>query len=239
MNFAEGLEAPLTLAIHAGADATGLCVNGMNGAIESTMGNLKPSTNCVDTDTGLTANSATDGLIKGYGSYKGRLEATSSSTSQGTGCAPGGGTSARTVSTPGSKSINNDTLTCFLTNNTTSLADITKPSYSGGPVLSTDIYKSPRFYWQPVLRVEPTTGGSKRYSIVDFRAAFITDEVVAPSTIRGTNTASADNGIMMVSNQVKQVKVIFFNVDALSPDDSGVVVTPYLGVGPRILRLID
>ena len=29
---------------------------------------------------------------------------------------------------------------------------------------------------QPVLDVEPTSGGSTRYSIVDFRPAFLTDE---------------------------------------------------------------
>jgi hypothetical protein len=239
VNFAEGLEAPLTLAVHAGADASGLCVNGVNGAIESIKPSLLPSTNCVDTDTGLTANVATDGLVNGYSGYPGRLEASSSSISDGMGCAPGGSSSARTVYTPGAKTINNDTLSCFLTDGTTSLADIASPGYSDGPVISKDIYKSPRFYWQPVLKVEPVSGGSNRYSIVDFRAAFITDEVVATSTIRGTNTASADNGIKMEANQVKQVKVIFFNVDALSPDDSGGVVTPYLGVGPRILRLID
>ena len=48
-----------------------------------------------------------------------------------------------------------------------------------------------------------------------------------------------ENGLKVETNKVKQMKVVFFNADALSPDDSGVVVTPYLGVGPRILRLID
>lgn len=130
-------------------------------------------------------------------------------------------------------------LTCFLTDGVTSLATIASPSYSGGAKLSADIYESPRFYWQPVLAVEPSTGGSNRYSITDFRPAFITDELVLPTTLRGTHTASTNNGLLIEGNQIKQMKVVFFNAKALPADDTGQVLTPFLGVGPRILRLID
>jgi hypothetical protein len=240
VNIADGLESPLSLAIHNTPAADGKCTGGLNGAIVSIKPNLEPGTNCVDTDTGLAANVATAGLVTGVPGYPGRLEATSSSTSEGGGCAAGGGTGTRTVTVnPKSYSINNDVLTCFLTDGTTSLADITSPGYSGGPVLSPDIYSSPRFFWQPVLKTDPANGGSGYYSIVDFRPAFLTDEAVSSSAIRGSNTATTENGLKVENNAVKQMKVVFFNADALSADDSGVVVTPYLGVGPKILRLID
>jgi Flp pilus assembly protein TadG len=239
VNMAVGLEAPLSLAIHSTPAADGKCSGGVDGAVVSIKPDLKPGTNCSDTDTGLAANVATEGMISGYPGYSGRLVATSSSTSEGGGCAPDGSDDPRTVTVSSSYDINNDVLTCFLTDGSTSLADIVSPSYSGGPVLSSDIYSSPRFFWQPVLDVDPASGGSGYYSIVDFRPAFLTDEIVAASTIRGTHTATMENGLKVETNKVKQMKVIFFNADALSPDDSGVVVTPYLGVGPRILRLID
>lgn len=240
VNISDGLEEPLSLAIHTTFSADGLCSDGVNGAVVSEKPNLRKGTNCVDTDTGLPAQVATEGLITGYSNtYPGRLRADSSSTSVRGGCAPDDSTNPRTVSMTSNPRINNDVLTCFLTDGTTSLADIAHEGYSGGPVLSPDIYKSPRFFWQPVLKVEPTSGGSNKYSIIDFRAAFLTDELVSSSTVRGIDTASADNGVVVTGNKVTQLKVVFFSTDALPADDNGQVVTPYLGVGPKILRLID
>jgi hypothetical protein len=239
VNFADGLEAPLSLAIHENSAADGLCSDGVNGAVVSVKPNLREGTNCVDTDTGLPANVATDGLINGSSGYPGRLAATESSTSEGGGCAPDGSTAPRTVSTPGNKTINDDVLTCFLTDGSTSLYDIARPDYSGGAKLSPDIYDSPRFYWQPVLKAEPANGSSSKYSIIDFRPGFITDESVLPGSIQNSGTATADNGILIQGNQIKQLKVVFFNADALPAHDSGQVLSPFLGVGPKILRLID
>lgn len=242
INIADGLQDPLTLNIHALANVSGTCTDGVDTAVLSGDPNpgLRPGTNCVATDPGLTAQAATEGLITGPTGYDGLLEASESSTSEGGGCAPDGTTLPRTVSAPpASYEINNDVLTCFLTDGATSLSVITQPGYSGGAKLSADIYESPRFFWQPVLGAKPVSGTSLTYSIVDFRAAFITDEIVSSSTVRETRTATTDNGLVIESGQVKQIKVVFINVDALSADDTGQVITPYLGVGPRILRLID
>lgn len=237
VNIADGLEAPLTLAPHATPDPSGTCVDGLSGAVVSIKPNLREGTNCVETDTGLPANVATDGLINGSNGYPGALRATSSSSSDGGGCAPDGSTSAYNV-LPG-KSISNDVLTCFLTDGSTSLATIVDKNYAGSPVLSADIYESPRFFWQPILAVEPTSGGSTRYSIVDFRPAFLTDEIVAPTTIRNSHTATTANGITLQGGQIKQLRVVFFNAKALPASDTAKKVSPYLGSGPKILRLID
>ncbi|MBD8869162.1 TadE/TadG family type IV pilus assembly protein [Nocardioides donggukensis] len=234
MNMATNLQAPLTLTKHQTWLPTGLCVDGLNGAVVSALPNpgLRPGTNCVDTDTGLPANATTSGMITGSGiPAPGRL--TTKPTTPG--C--NGGTN-RTVNASGSYSINNDVLTCFITDGTTSLADFARPNYTGDAVLDPSIYDSPRFFYVPVLHIEPANGGSLKYSIIDFRPAFLTDEAVAASSIRGSSSASADNGVTMASNKVESLKVVFFNSRALPTRTSG-QVTDYFGVGPRIIRLVD
>ena len=145
--------------------------------------------------------------------------------------------------------INNDVLSCYLINGR-SLVDITARNYTGDDGVDPSIFDSPRFFFVPVLHVEPVSGGSNRYSIVDMRPAFLTDEVIASSSVKGSDTAThpsgsgnsvqPGNGIYIEQNQVKQMKVIFFNFDAL-PDrvNGNTGLTQYYGVGPRIIRLID
>jgi len=245
MNMATEIQPPTTLTTHTQADSTGLCTDGINGAVVSDLPNpgQREGTNCVDTDTGLPAGATTRGLVSGVGSTPGRL--TGHATKAG--CDPLGGSSNRTItfgngSNAPSYSINNDTLSCFLTNGTTSLQDISMAGYCSGapscPVLDASILASPRFFLVPVLRVLPVSGGSNRYSIVDFRPAFITDEVVTPTTIRGTHTATSENGLFQDGNEIRTVKVLFFNFKALTLPTSGDVTT-YLGVGPPIIRLVD
>jgi Flp pilus assembly pilin Flp len=242
VNIAVGLQQPLTPAIHQWAVdhplEDGTCSDGTNDAVESFGTTLRPATNCVDTDTGLPANVATQGMITGAGGHPGMLTTRPTKT----GCNPTGGSSDRRVDlSPRDYDINDDLLTCYLTNGTTSLADIASASYSGGPVLDADIYSAPRFIWIPVLKVQPFGGGSNRYSIVDFRPAFITDEQAVTSAVRGSYTGdvlSGDNGITMQGNDIKQIKVVFFNVNAL-PTDGEFPVIDFLGVGKPIVRLVD
>ena len=80
-------------------------------------------------------------------------------------------------------------------------------------------------------------GGSDKYAIIDFRPAFITDEQAISSAIKGSKTGTSDNGIMIQGNDIKQLKVVFFNYDAL-PRDAGGNVIDYLGTGQRIIRLV-
>ncbi len=237
-NIALGLEPPLTAEVHEYAVANlataGQCTDGLNGAIVS-VSTLRPGTNCVDTDTGLSANFATQGLVQGGSWGTGMLRTQNTRT----GCAPNGGNDNRDVTFSGTTySINNDVLTCYFTNGTTSIADIAKASYSGGVVLDPAILKSPRFFYVPVLNIQPSGGGSNTYSIVDFRAAFLTDETATTTAIKGSKTGTNNNGVITQGQDIKQLKVVFFNDDAL-PIDGDIPIIDYLGSGKRVIRLLD
>jgi hypothetical protein len=241
VNIAAGLQSPLSLTVHqqyATDSPVGQCTNGVNGAVESSGSNLYAETNCVATDTGLAANDATQGLITGAGSYPGLLTTAGTKT----GCDPTGGSSTRAVTINGqgggTYNIDNAVLTCYLTNGSTSLQTICDPNYSGGSVLDKSIVDDPRFVWVPVLKVTPLSGGSNRYSIIDVRPAFITDETVTSASVKGSHTATADNGVTVSNNGITTLKVVFFNIKAM-PADSGGHVIDYLGVGPPIVRLVN
>lgn len=241
-NITDGLQPPLTPTVHQWAldnpTLAGSCSHGVDGAVESPKAPavLRRGTNCVDTDTGLPANAATEGLITGFGSgYPGLLRTANTRT----GCDPTGGSSNRTERLNNvSYSFNNEVLSCYLTDSTTSLADISNRNYAGGAVLDKSIFDSPRFFWVPVLTDEPVSGGSGRYSIVDFRPAFITDEQASSSAILGSHTATADNGLQFSENDVTRITVFFFSIDAL-PNEGGNSLIDFLGVGDPIVRLID
>jgi hypothetical protein len=126
--------------------------------------------------------------------------------------------------------INNDTLSCFLLPGK-QLIDVQSPLYAGGAAFSPDLLSSPRFAYIPVLKVAPTVGGSDYYSIIDFRPAFITDE--APGT-----PATADNGIMVDSSGIREIKVFMFGIDAL-PRDGDIPLIDFLGVGKPIVHMVD
>jgi hypothetical protein len=239
-DIANGLEKPLVPNILDPAPNNGLCDASTPGAYISKMPSpgLVYGTNCVDTDTGLPANVATQGLLQGGtfssgGTYKGLLT-TADTTSN---CDPNGGSNERTINISGGPyKINDDVLSCFFTNGSTSIADIAKASYSGGPVLDPSILASPRFFFVPVLKVQPS-GGGNMYAIVDYRPAFITDEQAISSAIKNSHTGTSDNGVMIQGQDIKQLKVVFFNFDAL-PHDAGKNVMDYIGVGTPIIRLV-
>ena len=238
-NIATGLQAPLFPVVHQWAidnPNPGTCVDGVNEAQTAPSGGvtLINGVNCVDTDTGLSANVATQGLVQG-GSYGPGVLTTQNTR---TGCAPGGGSSNRSVSIgPTTYSINNDRLTCFFTNGSTSILNITQENYAGPAVLDPSILSNPRFFYVPVLAIQPM-GGSNRYSIVDFRAAFITDETATMTAVRGSDTGTSNNGMVFQGQDFKQLKVVFFN-DAALPSEGDIPIIDYLGVGTRVIRLID
>ena len=128
----------------------------------------------------------------------------------------------------------------FLTDGTTSLLDIAKESYNGKPKLSAAILHSPRFFYVPVLAIQPGTGGSQTYSIVDFRAAFITDEKTVSTSIKGSKSGTADNGLWTSPSELKidELKVVFFSDNAL-PTEGDIPLIDFLGTGNRVIRLID
>jgi len=240
-NIANGLQKPLTAAVHdwavANPGSAGLCTSGVDDAVTAPSGGvtLVPGVNCVDTDTGLSAEFATEGLVVG-GTYGVGALLTAGTTP---GCSPNGGNNNRNLTIPGGPySINDDVLSCFFTNGSTSVADIAKESYNGGIVLSTKIFSSPRFMWVPVLAIQPGTGGSQTYSIIDFRAAFLTDETATSTAVKGSKTGTSDNGVTVQGSDIKQLKVVFFSGEAL-PHEGDFPLIDYLGTGQRVIRLLD
>ena len=154
---------------------------------------------------------------------------------------PTGGDANRNIKLSGTQySVNNDTLTCFLTDGSTSLLDIAKASYSGPPKLSAAILHSPRFFYVPVLAIQPATGGSQTYSIIDFRAAFITDEKSISTAIKGSKTGTADNGLWTSPSELKidELKVVFFSDNAL-PTEGDIPLIDFLGGYRGLFGILD
>jgi hypothetical protein len=247
LNIAVGLQSPLSLTKHQqwqSDSPAGKCFDGQNGAVTSpgNLGLLNKGTNCVGTDTGLAANDATQGLISGVSGNKGLL--TTASTKAG--CAPDGTSANRavTVTGPGGGNFNidNSTLTCYLTNTTTSLADIATSTYNKGAVLDKSIVDDPRFVWVPVVAVKPDCGSCSNYSIIDIRPGFITDQQPISGSVKNStmaqNGGTMENGVVISNNGLTSLKVVFFNIDAM-PRDVNDNVIDYLGVGAPIVRLVN
>jgi hypothetical protein len=233
-NLASGLESPLSLARHLWAVTNnavppGTCTDGLNSAVVSTGTGptpLKAHTNCVDTVTGVTTGDADAGLVT-YNGGHGLL--TNKPTHDG--CAPDHSNASRVVHLSGTNyTINDDTLSCFLLSGK-QLIDVQSPLYNLGPAFSDDLLSSPRFGYVPVLKVAPTCGGCQKYSIIDFRPAFITDE-------QPGSPATSDNGLRVEASGITQMKVFFFNLDAI-PRDGDIPLIDFLGVGDPVIHLVD
>ncbi len=243
-NIALGLEPPLTLTKF--PDPAPWTCNGHPSAVVSTSRtDRKANTNCLDTDTGLTDGTATPGFITGYGSgssYDGLLDTGASSEDpDGTGgCSPSGDTSPVSL---GGRSLNNDLLTCFLTDTTTSLGDVARRNYSGGVKFDPAIYSSPRFGWVPVFAQETASGGSNLYSIVNFRPTFITDQPMSATKTNSATNSTTENGLGATTSgsfKLHTIKVVFLNPKALPEGDAATPIGPLLDDDlPKVLRLID
>jgi hypothetical protein len=209
---------------------------------------LLPQTNCVDTDTGLTTNATTAGLTGA--SPPGRLVKSGGKTSTapysaGHTCDPDGTSTTKTISAS-SKTygpLNNDILTCFLTDPTTTLATIASASYAGPPLLSEAIYSSPRFFWVPVFGTAPSSGGSQHYTIIDMRPAFLTDQPLGATRANNAVCAAPGgacttyNGLGFTNAGINRLTVFFFNAKALPNLGGNAPTADYFGVGPKVATL--
>lgn len=134
---------------------------------------------------------------------------------------------------------NSDYLSCFFTNDSVTIEDITNPTYSADDpvVLSKDIFDSPRFFLIPVFAKEPVTG-TKSWKVTGFRPAFLTEQ--PGDATRGDGPVN-DNGIIMGTNgKPEGLRFILFDEDALPRTlPSGTPAATYYGSGPRIVTLID
>ncbi|KQZ67284.1 Tad domain-containing protein [Nocardioides sp. Root151] len=201
-------------------NAPNLC-SGVAGAIQTATNGQ----NCLSTDTGLPANALGDGLINGVSGYPGRL------------VRPATSPCSRPNTSVGGKSLNDDVLSCFFTNSSVRVGDVTQASYDGGPVISPDIFKSPRFLWVPIITEAPN--GKKDVSVQGFRPGFITDQP-ASATKNSPGTVPTENGIDLNGTKVRELRVWFLNEKAL-PDtalaEGG--ESEYTGTGAKVIVLVD
>jgi Flp pilus assembly protein TadG len=219
-----------SLAIYpAGGPSDGTCTASPPSVTWNTDG-----TNCVSTDTGMSSSVASGGFL-GLGSSAVGGNQYLLYPNGKTKCGPDG---TEALSSVAGKSVNNDPLTCFFTDPSIHVGDIDTSTYSGPPVISDKIYDSPRFAYVPVLKIQPDNGKSKMYQIIDFRAAFITDQ---PASAMYGDQASALNGITLDKNgkSVQSVQVIFLNPNALPnpPVKDGTI--NYIGSGAKIPLLVN
>lgn len=215
------------LSIH--PSATGPCAAGVGGSI------VPPArgANCVSATPGFSAVNATRGLITEAGARLDQQTHPGCSPSQTSG-------SFHTPTINGRRYwINDDVLTCYLTDAGTRVADVARPSYSGGRKVSADIFDSPRFFWVPVIGTRAAEG-TNRYAITDFRPAFLTGQTGNATPVSpGVMQPGMDNGIEFGSAGIDRLHVVYLHPDALPESISDGPVTDYLGVGTRVVRLVE
>lgn len=206
--------------------------DGQPGSVVSSPGPVD-GTNCVASETGLKVSATTNGLVTGYGGLPGRLDADSTSN-----CSRNND-SSRTAATIKGKQINDDLLTCFITNGA-HISDLVSPGSSsvGVQALSADIFSSPRFFWLPVLDTDPSTG-KKYWPVVRFVPGFISDQDLS-ATRAAPGSISPLDGIAGDSSGVAEVKVVLFGEAALpefAPARGG--EPDYTGTGPKAIVLVE
>lgn len=204
--------------------------DGQPGSIISSPGPVN-GTNCVATEPGLKMAETNAGLITGKGGLPGRLDAPSTSN-----CSRSG-TNSRTPTAIKGTYINDDLLSCFITNGA-HLSDLVAGNATGLHALSSDIFNSPRFFWVPVLDTDPSTG-TKYWPIIGFRPGFITDQSLT-ATHDAPGTISAFNGLAEAPSGIREVDVVLFSQDALpefAPAQGG--EADYSGSGTKVLVLVQ
>jgi hypothetical protein len=201
--------------------APNLC-NGVSGAIQSPT----DGQNCVPTDTGLPANALEEGMITGINGYPGRLNK------------PATPPCTRGNVSVGGYSLNDDVLSCFFTDTSIRVGDVTKASYTGEPVISPAIFDSPRFVWVPLIESPPS--GKKDVSIQGFKPGFITDQPASGTKGSPGATVTSPNGLTLSGTKVREMKIWFINPDALpaGTNADGHEVA-YRGSGAKVIVLVD
>ncbi|WP_457185377.1 TadE/TadG family type IV pilus assembly protein [Nocardioides sp. P5_E3] len=202
--------------------APNLC-NGVSGA----MTNPVDGQNCVPTDTGLPANALEEGMITGINGNPGRLNK------------PATSPCARSNINVSGYSLNDDVLSCFFTDPSIRVGDVTKSTYTGEPVISPAIFDSPRFVWVPLITDPPN--GKKDVSIQGFKPGFITDQPASGTKgSPGATTPGVPNGLTLSGTKVREMRVWFINNDALPAGTTaeGHEVA-YRGTGAKVIVLVD
>jgi hypothetical protein len=208
-------------------------------------------TNCVSVQTGVPTSSAAQGFLSGIPNTiytKGVLQDVNPDHFCPNAYPVG---TTHTAATRG-LTVNNDVLSCFITNDTTTISQISSKTYSGPAVLDQSIWNSPRFVSVPVLQF-PGNGTSKKYQILGFRPGFITDQPGTATRTSGTpimasncgaaanNFSGECNGLSWSNGQLRAVNVVFINQNALPdpPLDPTGKYIPFTGTGPKVPLLVN
>lgn len=201
--------------------APNLC-DGVSGAIQAPI----DGQNCLETDTGLPANALEEGMITGISGHPGRLKK------------PPTSPCTRSNVNVSGHSLNDDVLSCFFTDPSIRVGDVTKATYTGEPVISPAIFQSPRFVWVPLIESPPS--GKKDVSIQGFKPGFITDQPASGTQGSPGATVTVPNGLTLSGTKVREMKIWFINPDALPAGTTaeGHEVA-YRGSGAKVIVLVD
>ncbi|GAA2116177.1 hypothetical protein GCM10009843_06200 [Nocardioides bigeumensis] len=227
-NVADGLES--TLAPHPNPNAPFDC-NSTNSKVWPTEG-----TNCVQSKPGgMDAGPAWKGFVAGVGGSP-AVPGLLTDVSAGTGCATNGQPATTTIR---GVTINNDNLTCFFTNDTVAVGDVSSRTYAGGAVISSKIYDSPRFVSVPVFG--RAFVGAEYLKVIGFRSGFITDQPNSATKLTGVTTST--NGLTTQNNgpnvDLLSVQIIFLNEAALPPPPVKAGTIAYTGIGVKVPLLVN
>lgn len=230
-NIRDGLRPPTTLKAWSGTlPADDACNTHPDGIISTEPANGgKENTNCVQTVTGLKAKPAYDGYLQAPG---GKLRQDTSDT-----CQDGPQNRPARVTMSLGQQVNDDRLSCFLKNDTLRLSDTT--SYSGNSSLFVpEIWESPRFTLVPILDHDPS--GKKWMPIVRFVPGFITDEVTGSRRNAPIDSGQTENGLVLQHpDKLRAIRVFFFDFDTLPNPPDGTALQDYIGVGKKIITLVN
>ena len=136
------------------------------------------------------------------------------------------------------------------------------PAVTPNGALEDGIYSSARFFWVPVLStpIVPVANANDAgaYPILTFRPVFVTQDEhtgvaeldmvlsVVDAAVKNllnidpSETGQADHGVLMQGTELRALRFMTIEPSALPvvPDDFSGPTTDYLGVGPKIVKLV-
>ncbi|GCD91905.1 TadE/TadG family type IV pilus assembly protein [Nocardioides sp. LS1] len=199
----------------------------ITGAQPDNVSSSDPPRNCIQGDTGNDGPALYDGLVTGSDDG----QAARLAVSRGHTHCPAD--PSRVDVTIGGHLLNNDVLSCFLTNGAT-LTDITSDTGVNTAMLDPAIIASPRFVWLPMVLANDRA--QKNFQpIIDFVPAFITNET---QTSAAYDVGSSHNGLEINGNSVKTLTVLTFNKAALPIDEQSPTVDYDPTLAQSIVRLV-
>lgn len=120
-----------------------------------------------------------------------------------------------------------------------------------------DIYKSGRFMWMPVVATPVASNDTGYYPVLTFRPVFITQDVpdnlesvdmiidvvdLWVRTLLGVSEGAEDHGIVLSDDKTELRALRFMTIEPSAlppvPTDWDGPISEYVGVGPRVIRLV-